>query len=515
MVLPVAWLAGAAGLQVLHGLDNVSMEHVWRPQLHLVSLLLMGLAGTVALAVATVATCAFTRLGRLTVTWAAAGVLVVPPLVYGYLWFAALGDWVTLRSLPVPIPLPAEPGNLLLSSWTIGLWLWPVAAVLLTIGWQWAGRPAWLLARLDAGDGRAFLRAALPAMRPYVVAAGAVCMVLAAQEYAVPALFSVQTWQTQWLVQAQSGTPLGVLAVAAMPPAALLLTLLAVAARMWRGTESLGPADLGTVLRSRGPWLRAWLVLAGVLGATALVPAIGAVHTLEHGLRISLRRFEAEMVSTPMVAGAAATLALAGALAAMQTRRLRRAWLGVALAAWVLPMALLAEAARRIQAWSMDGLDAAGRMVPPLAAALDRIDLFETLNLIMWVSVLAGRMVPIAWITLTIVRQSLPANLAEQAAVDGAGRWKTLQSILLPLLAPAAAGAWLLCGLLAATDTAAATMLQPPGFGVLATSLLNQMHYGRDADVVATCLLMMAAAAGAAGLVAMGLGRTGGDRGLH
>ena len=65
----------------------------------------------------------------------------------------------------------------------------------------------------------------------------------------------------------------------------------------------------------------------------------------------------------------------------------------------------------------------------------------------------------------------------------------------------------MICALLAATETACATILRPPGFDALSVSLLNQMHYGRDGDVVATCILMMLVAAAAAAVVAVGLGR--------
>jgi ABC-type spermidine/putrescine transport system permease subunit II len=97
--------------------------------------------------------------------------------------------------------------------------------------------------------------------------------------------------------------------------------------------------------------------------------------------------------------------------------------------------------------------------------------------------------------------------LAEQASLDGATQSQILQRVLLPILAPALVASWLICALLAATETAAATMLRPPGFDALSVSLLNQMHYGRDGDVVAICIVLMLVAGVGAGIAAVGLRR--------
>jgi ABC-type spermidine/putrescine transport system permease subunit II len=168
-------------------------------------------------------------------------------------------------------------------------------------------------------------------------------------------------------------------------------------------------------------------------------------------------------------------------------------------------MGLIAEAAKQAEIAALAALPQAVRQAP-----LDWGRIQDGLDLLLWVSVLAGRTLPIVWLILTIVTRSLPSGLTEQAAVDGADRAQVLHKILLPILAPALLAGWLICALLAGSETAAAaTMLRPPGFNALSISLLNQMHYGRDADVVAICILLMLVAGAVAAGVAGGLGRMG------
>jgi ABC-type Fe3+ transport system permease subunit len=504
VVLPLGWLGCSAAAYVLArspAEGGLSLHFVWQIRLHAASLLLIFSASVIALLLAVLAAYAFARLGRAAIAWVAAAVLVVPPMVYGYLWYLTVGHNLQLPGLPSPLNLGvANLPFVALAAWSIGLSLWPIPAMVLAAGWHWTGKPAWLLARLDASDGSAFARAALPAMSPYVAASLAICLLLAAQEYAVPALFSVQVWQTQWLALAQAGVPLGKLAIAALPGAGVLLVCLAIFARFWRTVESQGHADLGIALTAGRSHLYAGMVLAGLLILTAGLPTIGAVLTMPKGLHFVPGRFGPELADTPILMALVATVATAAALGA-QLRGGR--WLVlIAGIAWTLPMGLLAEAAREAQIAAMGSLPEALRQAP-----LDWGRIYNWVDLLVWVSVVAGRVLPVAWLLLALVRRSLPAGLTEQASLDGASRSQILLWLMLPILGPAVVASWFICALLAATETAAATMLRPPGFDALSVGLLNQMHYGRDGDVVAICILLMLVAGMGAGIAAAGLRR--------
>lgn len=543
LCVPVAWLIGAAAVQFFNPAPAAGLTFAWQLKLYSSSLLLMTLSTLVAMTLAALATYAFACVSRLAMIWITAAVLVVPPLVYGYLWLLTLGNRVLLQSLPVPFNLPMPNlGNLALASWAIGLWLWPIPALILTTGWQWTGRPAWLLARMDTSDRKAFTRAALPAMRAYLLAAGAICMLLAAQEYAVPALFSVQTWQTQWLELARAGIPLGRLAQAALPPALLLLGLIWAFARFCRTVESTGHTELGTPILCRRVRLFAWTILLAIISLTTVIPGVGAVRSLTRGIHFNAQRFHDELINTPIIMASVATLAVAAAIFCLPIQMRRKtvfksmrpysraftpvngcpcrlqslSWivltpstlLILSIAAWSLPISLMAESGKQAQTAALVAMDHLGRQIPLISVMLSRSDVNRGLDIWLWVSVLAGRMLPVAWLLIALLAHSLPAHLVEQAQVDGASAPQILRRILLPLLTPAAAAGWLICALLVATDSVAATMLQPAGFQVLSVSLLNQMHYGKDGDIVATCLMTLAAAALTAAAAAMAFGKS-------
>ena len=65
----------------------------------------------------------------------------------------------------------------------------------------------------------------------------------------------------------------------------------------------------------------------------------------------------------------------------------------------------------------------------------------------------------------------------------------------LPLAAPGLAASWLAVYVLAATEYEASTIVVPPGRELLAVTVVNMVHYGRDAEIAACALLLVAAVA--------------------
>ena len=109
LVLPLGWLVYSAlcHAALFAGVPQpgTSLEYVWQLKLHASSLVLIFSASGIALLLAVVAAYAFARLGRAAVIWAAAAVLVVPPMVYGYLWYLTVGRHLPLPGLPSPLNL--------------------------------------------------------------------------------------------------------------------------------------------------------------------------------------------------------------------------------------------------------------------------------------------------------------------------------------------------------------------------------------------------------------------------
>jgi len=524
LAMPLGWLVFGLLSHIVHRPASEGLSLQWQLRLLSSSGVLIFVASLVATSLGAIAAYAFARIGRRAAIWCGTAILVIPPVIYGYLWYLALAGYgVSLFGLPSPYGLGwPNLTNLALAAGAIGLWLWPIPAVVLSVGWHGSGRPAWLLARLDATDLRAFCRAALPAMRLHLLAAFGACALLAAQEYATPALFSVQVWQTQWLTLAQAGLPLGRLALACLPGSALLALFLLPLACLWLAGERAGPAAEGPAVCSLRTKLQGWTAVTAILALSTVLPATGAMLALKNLPDFSGARYRAELINTTILTSLAATTAVAAAFAALpgglhrgpasgagtfgrrwirslarlagspRRNSLAKVMLGAAAAAWLLPAGVISEAAREAQIT----LGLPGRQI----------------GMFVWVAVLAARLLPIAWVILMAAARALPAHLPEQAALDGATASQFALHILQPLVRPAAVAAWLVCVMLAAAETATASMLQQPGFEVLSVSLLNQMHYGRDAQVLAVCLVAMAAGAVVAIGVAVGLSQLGRGR---
>jgi len=99
------------------------------------------------------------------------GVILCPPTVLAFGWE---------RILP-----PVVPGYLkCIAVWA--LWAWPIPAMLIGAGWSHVGRRAFEDALLVTSPGGAFLRVALPLLRPYVVLAALILFVLFFGDYGVP-----------------------------------------------------------------------------------------------------------------------------------------------------------------------------------------------------------------------------------------------------------------------------------------------------------------------------------------
>ena len=106
----------------------------------------------------------------------------------------------------------------------------------------------------------------------------------------------------------------------------------------------------------------------------------------------------------------------------------------------------------------------------------------------------AARFLPIA------LRMLSPAFDAEAAAQDdaarlaGAGPWRRAWSILRPLQSGAVLGVLTLCYVLCFTELDATLMTYPPELRTVQVRIFNMVHYSRDEEVAALCLLSVAAA---------------------
>jgi ABC-type Fe3+ transport system permease subunit len=90
------------------------------------------------------------------------------------------------------------------------------------------------------------------------------------------------------------------------------------------------------------------------------------------------------------------------------------------------------------------------------------------------------------------------------AATDGADFARFYLRVHLPARLPAAAAGGLAVGLLAFTEVAATQLVKPAGVKSMATTMLNQIHFGRSDETLAMSLAMMLLAALFAGAAMLG-----------
>jgi ABC-type Fe3+ transport system permease subunit len=100
---------------------------------------------------------------------------------------------------------------------------------------------------------------------------------------------------------------------------------------------------------------------------------------------------------------------------------------------------------------------------------------------------------PLATLVMWQAVSSVPQELLDSAAVDGAGRCDVLWRVALPLVRRSIGVAWLVALAVAIGDLAASILLLPPGVNTLANHVFGLIHYGVDDQVAGITLAMIGA----------------------
>jgi len=172
-------------------------------------------------------------------------------------------------------------------------------------------------------------------------------------------------------------------------------------------------------------------------------------------------------------------------------RRDRARWgLPIAVAAFAVPGPLVAVAIVQLMN---------RREVPPL------VFLYDQTLAAPWLALLV-RTLP--WTTLFCwaALRTVPDELLDVAATDGAGRLASLWNVALPLRRGAVASAWLVAFLLSLGDVAFTVIVLPPGVETISVRIFRLIHARTDYDVAGVCLLLIVVLSLAGTLAALALG---------
>lgn len=476
---PLVWIVAQAcyalPLPVEPALDAAAVRLLWR------SVLIAAAGALLATLFALPAAFVIAGARRAGTRWALSIVVLLPLLmpsyVHAYLWdlLARAGGGGLVG------PIGRILTGWLRAAWVTAVWLWPLPALLLAAGWRRGGSSVYDLALLDLPAWRARWLVLSTVLRPYLAAAAVAVLVLSMVEYALPHMCLVNTYATELFNRAELRRPLGELAWQSWP---LMLTatigavwLAATAGRVARQSSEIADARPAQVGKSPGLWVALAVVLLVTLGG----PLAYAASELSRPAALweSLRTFRPEWAASLQLSAAVAAgvfvtcLAVVSHFGGRATAWARRGWLVVSLLVAVLPAALVGTAL--VSVFDRPGLLGWFYDASPVVWWLGSLSRFAFVGLL--VTVAAGG--------------PGEAMVRELSRLDGLARWQEAWFVRWPMLwRPCLAGA-VAAGLLAISEVAVSTLVRPPGTGVIAISLLNQMHFARQDSVIASSLLMV------------------------
>jgi len=406
--------------------------------------------------------------------------LVLPRYVLYYAWTLMLSPTTALGAYLSGKPELARFVGTFSSSLVLIFWYWPLAALLIAQGWRNIDKSIRDCASLDADSFGIFRNITLPLLWRPLLLAFCVCFVLSLSEFATFHLAGIRTIGTELAVLYELTGSEGYLIRAAWPvvAAALLLAIaLGKSSRSWiPGAACLGTAELRTQR-----WR--WLVLLGLIGISFIVPLALLVGNMTdtHALRQFLRLHPDELGFSLGIAAVAAGMAYLIAFGALSLDRPGRGRLCKLLSLVLRTTIFLAM------------------FVPACMVSVSLLKMLAVCNVTPavrqgWYLVSAGqagRFAGVALILLLLTRYAHEKRLSEMASLDGASRFKTWWYVHLPHTWPLFVGTFILIVMLGITELSATMVLLPAGLPNFAQRLLNQMHYARDQQVIASCLVLI------------------------
>ncbi|NLY00244.1 MAG: iron ABC transporter permease [Rhodopirellula sp.] len=410
-----------------------------------------------------------------------------------------------------------------LESWTGSIWVHAMAALpwvtlIAGAGFRLVEPELEEQAILDATPRQVFFHVTARSALPAITIAAVWVMILTAGEMTVTDLFGVRTYAEEVYTRMAMGEGPRQSLVSVLP-GMLLLAVLVGAAIV--AVARIAPRDRPIPMRARWVYrLGRWRVFAVLLTAIVLVILVGIpLGNLLYKAGAVVRMSDDEMVrswsgwklvtmvvTSPLrnarefawslaLSGSAATAAVAAAIgAAWWSRRGEAATattVGLAAVALAVPGPLVGLATIAL---------VNRPEVPLLAYLYDRSILAPWLALVI-------RCFPPAVLILWQAMRTIPREMLDAAAVDGASPAGQLWRIVLPSRLHALGLAWLIAWAVALGDLAASILVVPPGVTTLSIRIFGLLHYGVEDQVAGICLAMTAIFAGIAALAIFLAGR--------
>ena len=404
--------------------------------------------------------------------------LVLPRYVLYYAWTLLLSPTTDLGRYLSANPELARFVGTFTSSMVLVLWYWPLAGLLIGQGWRNIDRQIWDSACLDASKFQIFKKITLPLLGRCMCLAFGVCFVLLLSEFTTFHLAGIQTIGTEMAVLYEmTGSTSGL--IRAAWPVIIVAVVLSIV--LEKNTRSWEPASapVGAIELKSHRWQ--WCVLFALVAVSLLIPIfllIGSI-TGTYAFKTFLTLHLDELGWSLAIAVVAALVSYFIAFGALLLEKLTN--IGLILSIVVHTTIFLAM------------------FVPASLVAASLLKIMAICNLPVpfrqsWCIVSAGqaaRFTGVALILLILTRASHERQLSEMASLDGASWLKSWWYVHLPRTWRLFAGAFLLILMFSITELSATMVLLPAGLPNFAQRLLNQMHYARDQQVIASCLILI------------------------
>jgi iron(III) transport system permease protein len=423
--------------------------------------------------------------------------LFVPLYLQTAAWQAGFGlqGWYTMAGF----------GPTLLEGWLGAIWIHAAAALpwvvlIVAFGLANVARELEEAALLDASPWQVFWRVTLPGALPAVGVAALWTALSAASEMTVTDFFGIRTYAEEVYTQMAVGqepdaAPLGLLP-GMVVTAVLVVVGIAICRSLAPGNRPLGLHQPRWVFQ-----LGRWRLLASAM--------LAALMALLVGLPLGNLAYKAGMMVAQTDVGLVREFSATKCLSMIAGAPWRHArecgWslliCPLAAGAAVLAAIPLAWLARRGSWRAMPALLAAAAALavpgPLLALAIIKllnegsmpwlVQLYDHSILAPFLALFV-RGLPVAILVLWHALQSVPAELLDLAAVDGAGPIARLFCVALPLRWPAVGLAFLVSLAMTLGDLAASILVVPPGVTTLSIHIFGLLHYGVEDQVAGICL---------------------------
>jgi len=423
--------------------------------------------------------------------------LLAPPCIMGYSWtlLATQSTWPG-RALAA-IGWNSATLAPLWAAWMQANWLWPIPALILSIAYRRQGRPALRLALLDVPPHTAFMQAALPAMAGSVAAAAALVAMLSLGDMTIAPLILAHVWtgemNTEVARAAQLDPGAGYLLWRSWPMILLVAALVAVLmrplARLFGDAPAAETDDSGS-----GNTASRYSVALAAIFVTVLVLFPTAVFiselrqspdSLSKAFSWAGYLFFDDAKASLLVAGICGLAAIGIGLASIRERFERR---------W----------RHRVTAWALGAMILLA-LLPAPTVGRGLIDLLDRPMGIprdwhwhpyddtpfAWILGMIARFGFVPMVIALSARRGCVEDAADQARLDGASGLTILARIRVPELAGPLLAGGILVFCLALSELQVSSMLIPPRFGgSVAVSVDQQVHFGRQTNVIAMCLLL-------------------------